>query len=288
MNFVIVFAGSRLGQALFYYYFSEKDEGVREKHVSTSIVGSFGLGAILFAFAFQTAGFLEAEAGIRDPAIHGIFSARRYLDGAHDSAGNPTCARCARSTNQGSTPSFRSPGRLIASTVNIILLLTGWNMGVKSMLWSSIVSQACLFFALTWFVFRRVPLSFSWPLLRKQAEYSIPLSFSSVGEFIPELRRPIFPAAKRIARRNRPVLAGLQDRDDASDGAMAVRAVLVVAAKVQLVSGVGGRAPVRAGMHVPGAGADFRRRVGHVIRASTAARDGVAGVPVGGEIRSPG
>ena len=52
------------------------------------------------------------------------------------------------------------------------------------MLWSAIVSQAVLFVVLTWFVFRRVPLGFSMGLLRKQAEYSIPLSFSSVGEFI--------------------------------------------------------------------------------------------------------
>ena len=86
MNFVIVFAGSRLGQALFYYYFSETDEEVREQHISTSIVGSFGLGALLFVVAFFTAG-LE-PAGIRKPAIHRLFSTGLGFDGAYHPAGN--------------------------------------------------------------------------------------------------------------------------------------------------------------------------------------------------------
>ena len=181
MNFVITFAGSRLGQALFYYYFSEKDERVREKHISTSIVGSFGLGAVLFAFAFLTAGLLSRLV-FGTPQYTAYFQLVAVSMALTIPQETYLCA--VRAFNEPRFYTIVSVARtVIASTVNVILL-TGWNMGVRSMLWSAIVSQACLFVALTWFVFRRVPLSFSWGLLRKQAEYAIPLSFSSVGEFI--------------------------------------------------------------------------------------------------------
>lgn len=181
MNFVIVFAGSRLGQALFYYYFSEQDQAVREKHISTSIVGSFGLGAILFAVAFPTAGLLSRLV-FGTPQYTAYFQLVSVSMALTIPQETYLCA--VRAFNEPRFYTVVSVARtLIAGTVNIVLL-TGWNMGVKSMLWSWIVSQACLFVILTWFVFRRVPLSFSWGLLRKQAEYSIPLSFGSVGEFV--------------------------------------------------------------------------------------------------------
>ena len=181
LNFVIVFAGSRLGQALFYYYFSETDEEIRRKHISTSIFGSFVLGAILCAAASLSAGLLS-QIVFGNRLYTGYFHLVAITMGTTIPLETFLCA--VRAFNEPKFYTKISVTRLsIAGVVNVILL-TGWHLGVWSMLWSAIISQVCILIALAWYVFRRVPWGFSMDLLRKQAGYSIPLSVGSVGEFI--------------------------------------------------------------------------------------------------------
>jgi O-antigen/teichoic acid export membrane protein len=181
LNFVIVFAGSRLGQALFYYYFVETDGETRKTHISTSIFGSFALGAALCGLTRLTATPLSSFV-FGTPEYGHYFRLVAVAMGLTIPLETYLCT--VRLFDEPRRYSIVTGLRtLLAGLLNIIML--GFlHMGVSSMLWSSIISQAVIILLLSWHIFKRVPVRFSMELLRRQAKYSVPLSVSSVGEFI--------------------------------------------------------------------------------------------------------
>jgi O-antigen/teichoic acid export membrane protein len=181
MNFVIVFAGLRLGQALFYFYFSEDDEAARQRHMSTNVVASAGIGAVISVAAWLLAA----------PLSKFVFGTTTYAPLFHLVAAAiglsipmETFLCCLRTFNEPGSYALISFSRAaLAGVLNIVLLV--WvRMGVAAMLWSNVISQAVIVAILAVHVFRRVPVRFDFASFRKQAGYTLPLSVGAIGEFL--------------------------------------------------------------------------------------------------------
>ncbi len=181
VNFIIVFAGLRLGQALFYFYFAEADEDMRQRHMSTNVLASVGLGAVISTASW----FLST------PLSSFVFGTPQYaplfrLTAVSIGFAIPmeTFLCCLRTFNEPGTYAAISVARMLLAGVLNIVFLVRFRMGVASMLWSGILSQALIAAALSVHVFMRVPLRFDLGSFRKQARYALPLSLGSIGEFL--------------------------------------------------------------------------------------------------------
>ncbi len=170
VNFIIVFAGLRLGQALFYYYFAEPDEDMRKRHMSTNILASLGLGVAIATVSW----FLS----IRLSAF--VFGTEQYaplfrLTAISIGLAIPmeTFLCCVRTFNEPGLYAGVSIVRTFLSGVLNIILLVWFHLGVASMLWSGIVSQGVIAIALGVHVYMRVPLRFDLRSFRKQATYAL-------------------------------------------------------------------------------------------------------------------
>ncbi len=181
VNFIIFFAGLRLGQALFYYYFAETDEGMRQRHMSTNVLASIGIGAVVSVASW----FLS------EPLSRFVFGTAQYtplfrLTAVSVGLAIPmeTFLCCLRTFNEPGMYSGIAVARTAMAGVLNIVLLVRFHMGVAAMLWSGIFSQGIILGGLTLHIFRRVPMRFDLGSFRKQARYTFPLSVGSIGEFI--------------------------------------------------------------------------------------------------------
>jgi O-antigen/teichoic acid export membrane protein len=181
LSLTLVFAGSRLGQALFYYYFAETDEDVRARHMSTNMLASVLFGAIALAVCW----FFSPQLSW---LVFGTAEYARYFRMTSVAVGvaipmeNGLC--CVRAFNQPSVYSLISIVRTMAAALINVILLSKFHMGVASVLWSLIVTQSIVAVYLMVYVYRRVPFSFDMRLFRLQAKYSAPMSVGSLGEFV--------------------------------------------------------------------------------------------------------
>jgi O-antigen/teichoic acid export membrane protein len=181
VNFIIVFAGLRLGQALFYFYFAESDETVRQRHMSTNVLASAGLGMVIAVAAWFLSGALS-----RFVFGTGQYEALFHLTAVTIGIAVPmeTILCCVRTFNEPRMYVGISLARTAVTGVLNIVLLVWYHMGVASMLWSGIASQGLIVAALSVHIFRRVPLRFDVRSFRKQARYTLPLTVGAAGEFI--------------------------------------------------------------------------------------------------------
>jgi O-antigen/teichoic acid export membrane protein len=181
VNFIIVIAGLRLGQALFYYYFAEPQEDARQRHMSTNVLASVLVGAIVAMVSWFLSARLSAF----------VFGTAQYaplfrLTAVSIGLAIPmeTFLCCVRTFNEPGMYAGISIARTIIAGVLNVVLLVWFHLGVASMLWSGIVSQGLIVAVLSVHTFRRVPLRFDFGSFRKQAAYSFPLSLGGIGEFI--------------------------------------------------------------------------------------------------------
>ncbi len=181
VNFIIVFAGLRLGQALFYYYFAETDDDARQRHMSTNVVASVGLGAVVSLVSW----FLSARLSsfvFGTPQYAPLFRLTAISIGFAIPMETFLC--CLRTFNEPAMYAGISIVRTLLAGVLNVVLLVWFHLGVASMLWSGIISQGLIAAALSVHVFRRVPLRFDIGSFRKQGRYALPLSVGAIGEFI--------------------------------------------------------------------------------------------------------
>ena len=181
VNFVIVFAGLRLGQALFYFYFAETDDDLRQRHMSTNVVASAGIGAIICLLFWLLAAPLSRFV-FGTPQYAPLFRLTAVTVGLSIPAETFLC--CLRTFNEPGAYAAISVAQTIFQGILNIVLLGKYHMGVSAMLWSGIVSKGIVVAALAVHVFGRVPLAFDMTSFRKQTRYTIPLSVGAMGEII--------------------------------------------------------------------------------------------------------
>jgi len=181
VNVIILFAGLRLGQALFYFYFSESDPAARERHMSTNVLASLALGAGI-AVAAWFASPLLSRFVFGTPQYARLFRLTAVSIGFAIPMETFLC--CLRTFNEPGMYAWIAIARtLLAGVLNVVFLVR-FRMGVAAMLWSNILSLGLCLVGVAAHIFRRVPIRFDLASFRQQTRYTVPLSVGSVGEFI--------------------------------------------------------------------------------------------------------
>jgi O-antigen/teichoic acid export membrane protein len=181
LNLIIVFAGARIGQALFYFYFAEPDDVIRARHLSTNLLGSMLLGAVALVVCWFLASPLSSF-------VFGTAAYAPYLRMTAVAMGliipMETGLCCVRAFNEPAKYALVAVARILVAGVLNVILLSRYHLGVASMLWSSIASLTLANLYLVGYVYRRVPVRFDTRLFSLQARYTMPLTFASFGDFL--------------------------------------------------------------------------------------------------------
>ncbi len=149
--------------------------------MSTNVLASILLGVVVSAVAWSLSTFLS-KIVFATPMYAPLF--RLTSIGLGLSIPLETFYCCLRTFNESGLYSATSVIRLIIAAVLNVTFLTGFHMGVASMLWSSIISQVLLILGLGVHLSRRIPVRFDPGSFWKQAKYTAPLAFGGIGEFI--------------------------------------------------------------------------------------------------------
>ena len=181
MSITAVVVGVRLGQALFYFYYTVDDDRERRRLVSTAFLGAALLGVIT-----AVVGLLLAV-----PLSRVVFDTPQYA----------SLVRIAFLGFAGSMPveigfcylRVRGRARLFlgATTVRLalnvavnVVCLVVLKLGVASLLWSAVISTSCLALYFAWEILKNEAGAFHRAIFSQMVRYSLPLGVSAFGDFV--------------------------------------------------------------------------------------------------------
>jgi len=187
-NIVGLLLGTRIGQALFYFYFTAKDEEGREKCLSSLYIGSIFIGAICASIM----------AGAR-PLSSLVFSDVRYagyLRLVFASFGVSMVGELnlcyLRATGKAMRYVIATVITLALNIAVSLVLLLGFHLGVRGVLIAGLVSSAVTGSWLAWSALSQIHFRMDWHLLLRMLRYSIPLSVSGLAMFLVHFGDRIF------------------------------------------------------------------------------------------------
>lgn len=173
--------GAQFASALFYFFFLKDSTEWRAKVVSTTLLGATVLG--LFSGGI---GMLLATPLSR--AVLGTSDYARYflLLFASLAVSFPieACFCWLKAENAAARFVQFSVFRLLLTIGITLILLLGFKMGVKGVLWSNLISGCVLLLLAGSYCLRHIQLAFDWSLFRRMCWFSAPLGLSGVALFI--------------------------------------------------------------------------------------------------------
>jgi O-antigen/teichoic acid export membrane protein len=181
MNVVGLLVGTRISQALFYFYFAATNKQEKERYVSTSFAGAALVGVLYACLTLPAA-----------PALSGlVFGSRQYgsylrlvflgfafLLPLEVGLCYMRARGCARQY-VGATV-----GNLGVNIVLTLILIVGFGWGVKGMLTGSLVSSMLLASLVAWKSLAPIQFSFNTRILFRLLWYSAPLGLSGLAVFL--------------------------------------------------------------------------------------------------------
>jgi len=173
--------GSRLGDALCYFYAAETTEEDRDRAATTALVSALAMGA------------LGALGGIlfSGPLGEAVFRTTAYTPYFHLLFLNFVMAMplevglaYLRVRNQSTLFTICLSARLAVSILCNVWFLAVWSMGVKAILWSTLVASGTLLVGIAAAVFSSTRLTFDWALCRRMAAYAFPIGVGGVAMLV--------------------------------------------------------------------------------------------------------
>lgn len=180
VNVIGILVGTRVGQALFYFYFSATTDHHRTRCVSTAFLGSAVLGAAFAALALPAAPEISYLVfGKVDYAPY----FRLLLLGFSFSLPVEVGYSCMRMLGQSKAYVRTSLlGLLGAAGMNVVFLVS-FHLGVKSMLLSALASSVALAAYMAWYTLRPMGFNLDLRVFGALLKYSLPLSLGGLAVF---------------------------------------------------------------------------------------------------------
>jgi len=181
VNIVGLLLGTRLAQALFFFYFETDDEGQRERRVSTCFAATAILGVLVAALALSFSPYLSTL----------VFGTRSYSSyfrllfcgfGFSLPLEMGLCYMRAR----GRADSYigLALGNLGCNIALSVALIVVFRWGVKGMLTAGMVSYAAMAAVASWKSLSPIRLSFDSRFFLRLVRYSVPLGVSGLAVFL--------------------------------------------------------------------------------------------------------
>jgi O-antigen/teichoic acid export membrane protein len=175
---LIMLIGLRLGDALIYCYFQTDDEAGRRIAVSTAVFGAIVLGTAVAISAGTIARpislwvFGSAEQAPYFRLVLATLAVSLPLEASN---------AYLRALNKPGAVTKLVIGRAVVSMSVTLVLMTGFQFRVTSLLWGTFVSSLATGVVLTVYVFRKVGLQFDRKLFLQQYRYAVPLGVGGIG-----------------------------------------------------------------------------------------------------------
>jgi O-antigen/teichoic acid export membrane protein len=180
VNVVGMLIGTRVGQALFYFYFAANEEKDRERWVGTAFLGAVILGvasAFLFVPAAGRISLLVFGTAQYAPYFRLLFVS--FAFSLPVEIGYSCMRMFGRSSAYARTQLFALFGAAVLNVVFLVVL----HLGLKSMLLSALITSALLASYMAWYTLRPIGINFDFRLLGRLLKYSLPLSLGGLALF---------------------------------------------------------------------------------------------------------
>lgn len=181
VNVIGLVAGSRLGQALFYFYFAVEGEEARKTCISTTLLATALVGAALALAAFPASGALSSL----------VFGSARYASFLRLALGTFACSLVLESGYCWMRMIGRSGQYVRATLANLgislclgVVLLVGFGMGLKGLLIAGLMASASVAAYVLWSALAQNGVRLDRHLLRRVFVYSLPLGVSGLSVFL--------------------------------------------------------------------------------------------------------
>jgi len=179
-NIIGLLLGTRIGQALFYFYFTAKDE--EEQH---SCLTSIYMGAGLVA---ALAAFLIISAAPISNLIFGSSNYALYLRLVFASFGVSVLGELnlcyLRAIGQAARYVKVTFATLAINVTTSLILVLALRRGIEGLLVAGLLSSSITTIWLAWTILSGIRLRVDWRLIGRMFRYSIPLSVSSLAIFL--------------------------------------------------------------------------------------------------------
>jgi O-antigen/teichoic acid export membrane protein len=173
--------GARLGDALCYFYAEAATDEARDTAATTAFLTALAMGA-----AGALAGFLFTA-----PLGRLVFATTAYSPYFHLAFANfilvmPQEAGLAylRARNRSGLFTLFLSVRLFVAIFFNVLFLAVWSMGIRAMLWSTLVASAVMALGLAFIVFSNARMAFDWALCRRMVSYTVPIGVGGVAMLV--------------------------------------------------------------------------------------------------------
>jgi O-antigen/teichoic acid export membrane protein len=180
ISLVGILLGTRVGQALFYFYFAATAEEERKKCVSTAFLGALLLGA-------SSALVLVPASAMLSRLVFGSTQYAPYFRLVCLSFAFSLPVEigysCMRMLGQSGVYARATLWNLAASVALNVLFLTYFQLGIRSMLVSAVLASAGLTAFMTWYTLHPIGIRLDFRLLMRFLKYSVPLSLGGVAVF---------------------------------------------------------------------------------------------------------
>jgi O-antigen/teichoic acid export membrane protein len=180
VNLAGLLVGARLGQALFYFYFSADTQEDKEQCISTAFFGSVILGCACSVIALL-GGSTLSQIVFGTARYGGYFRLVFFGLGLSMPVEMGYC--CMRTFGQSGRYVRANLCYLIGTAILNLVLLIAFRWGVAAMLTSSVIGFAVAAGYVTWYVLWPIKVSLDFGLLWRQIRYAIPLGLSGLAVF---------------------------------------------------------------------------------------------------------
>jgi O-antigen/teichoic acid export membrane protein len=173
--------GTRVGAALFYYYFSATTQSEKDRCLANVFIFSIALGLAIAGVTVPAAGFISSAVfGTSQYALY----FRLLFIGFACSLPVEVGYSCIRAFNKpGLYVRLTVIQSIIGALLNVVLL-TGLHMGISSMLISSITTSAGLALFMAWYALSPITISISLSRILQIFRYCVPLGLSGLAVFL--------------------------------------------------------------------------------------------------------
>jgi O-antigen/teichoic acid export membrane protein len=179
-NLLSTLIAMRMGDALFYFHARAKHKGEQDRIASSLLIGSAVVGIIGACLAGSAAGLFSAA----------VFNSRQYTNYFHIglatlafSVPADICFSYLRALNRARLFVVASVLRLLLAIALNCTLLIVFHLGVAAILWSSLITGAVTFLALSVYCLRDTGIAFEFTIFARQIRYSAPLVISAFSLF---------------------------------------------------------------------------------------------------------
>jgi O-antigen/teichoic acid export membrane protein len=180
ISIVGILMGTRVGQALFYFYFEAKTEKDREKCISTAFLGAVLLGAACALVLLPASAVLSRVVfGTAQYAPYFRLVCLSFSFSLPVEIGYS----CMRMLGRSGAYVRATLWNLGASASLNVLFLVAFHLGIRSMLFSALLAGAGLATYMTWYTLRPVGIGLDFRLLVRFLKYSVPLSLGGLAVF---------------------------------------------------------------------------------------------------------